>query len=155
MEEIGSLLKEERESCGVSLEEASKDLDIKESALQNIESGCIGSFKDVHELKTIIYNYSKYLGLDPDKMVDKYNDYMFEYTSKIPLKEIEKAVNENKKNEEDKIVSPYSKEYEVSYKKYYLTIAILIFILIILSLWWARNQVELGSVSTTSIAYIK
>ena len=80
---------------------------------------------------------------------------MFEYTSKIPLKEIEKAVNENKKNEEDKIVSPYSKEYEVSYKKYYLTIAILIFILIILSLWWARNQVELGSVSTTSIAYIK
>ena len=32
--------------------------------------------------------------INPDKMVDEFNEYMFEKTSKIPMEEIEKAVYE-------------------------------------------------------------
>ena len=88
MDEIGSTLKTTRESSGVSIEEASKDIDIKVEILQNIENGNIGCFKDIFILKDYIKIYAKYLGLDSDKMIDEFNDYMFEYTSKIPVQEI-------------------------------------------------------------------
>ena len=56
MNEIGQNLKEARESSGVSLEEASKDLDIKPLILENIEEGNIGCFKDIFVLKDYIKN---------------------------------------------------------------------------------------------------
>ncbi|MFI3261094.1 MAG: helix-turn-helix domain-containing protein [bacterium] len=156
MDEIGVLLREERESSGVSIKEAGVDLSVKESILENIENGCIGAFKDVFELKDIIYNYSKYLGLDAEEMTDKFNSYLFEYTSKIPLKEIEKEVNEKAKEEEgDKVLSPYTKEYQVSYKKYYILIIILLLILIAISFWWAKNQIAIGGVTTTYVTFNK
>lgn len=158
MDEIGSLLMEARESSGINLTEVSKDLSIKESILENIECGCIGAFKDVFELKDIIYNYSKYLGLNPDEMIDKFNSYLFEYTSKIPLKEIEKTINEMQKKEdgdEEKVLSPYTKEQEINYKKYYIIIGILVALLACLSFWWATNQISIGSISTTTITYNK
>ena len=67
MDEIGSTLKSTRESSGVSIEEASKDVNIKVEILQNIEDGKIGCFKDIYVLKDYIKNYAKYLGLNPDK----------------------------------------------------------------------------------------
>ena len=94
MNEIGQNLKEARESSGVSLEEASKDLDIKPLILENIEEGNIGCFKDIFVLKDYIKNYAKYLGFDDNKVIDEFNEYLFEYTSKIPVEEIEKAVND-------------------------------------------------------------
>ena len=45
MNEIGEMLKAARESSGVSLNEASKDLDIKVEMLENIEDGRTGAFK--------------------------------------------------------------------------------------------------------------
>lgn len=158
LDEIGSLIKEARESSGVNIEEVGKDLSVKESILENIEDGCIGAFKDVFELKEIIYNYSKYLGLDPDLMVDKFNSYLFEYTSKIPLKEIEKTINEmNKKeqSEEEKVLSPYTKEHETNYKKYYILVAVLVILLMFISFWWAKNQISIGVISTSTITYRK
>ena len=92
MNEIGETIKEARESSGVSLEEASKDLDIKTEILENIEDGRTGAFKDIFELKEYIKSYAKYLGLDENKLIDEFNEYMFEYTSKIPIKEIEKTI---------------------------------------------------------------
>ncbi len=62
MNEIGNMLRVTRESSGVSIEEASNDLGIKEVVLENIEDGKIGSFKDVFQLKTYINDYAKYLG---------------------------------------------------------------------------------------------
>ena len=46
--EIGKLLKKTREDTGISLEEAGNDLEIKPVILDNIESGNIGSFKDIY-----------------------------------------------------------------------------------------------------------
>ena len=116
MNEIGELLRLTRESSGVSIEEASKDLNIQKEILDNIENGRSGAFKDMLELKETIRTYSKYLGIDEEKITDLFNEYMFEYTSKIPIKDIEKTI-ELKIKEEDKkkeISSPYthaSKKY--------------------------------------------
>ena len=58
MESIGSLLKETRESSGVSIEEASNDLNIKSEFIRNNEDGKIGCFKDIFVLKDYLSNYS-------------------------------------------------------------------------------------------------
>ena len=71
MNDIGETLRDARESSGVSLNEVSKDLDIKVEILQNIEEGKSGAFKDIFELKSLISNYAKYLGLDAEKLVDE------------------------------------------------------------------------------------
>ena len=104
MKEIGELLKETREGSGVTLEEASNDLEIKALILENIEDGNIGCFKDIFILKEYIYNYAKYLGLEPEKIIDEFNEYLFEYTSKIPLEDIEKAMKEQQKEETQEVV---------------------------------------------------
>ena len=77
MEEIAELLKETREESGIDLEEVSKDLDISEIILKNIEEGKIGSFKDIFVLKEYISDYAKYLGLDSEKIIDEFNEYLF------------------------------------------------------------------------------
>ncbi len=109
MKELGEYLKEHREANGVGLEEASDDLNISKDDLENIEVGNIRAFKDVLGLKSKIRNYAKYLGLDPEKVADEFNDFMFEHTSKISLKDIleaEKKVNEQAPKQ---IHSPYTK----------------------------------------------
>lgn len=100
LNEIGEELQYARESSGVSLNEASKDLNIKVEILENIEDGRTGAFKDIFELKDYISNYAKYLGLNEKELIDEFNEYMFEYTSKIPIKDIEKTI-ELKLKEED------------------------------------------------------
>ena len=110
MDSIGSILKDTREQSGVSIEEASEDLNINAGFLLNIEEGKIGCFKDIFELKEYISNYAKYLGLDSDKLIDEFNEYMFEYTSKIPVKEIEKIAKKDAKEETNKISSPYTRK---------------------------------------------
>ena len=97
MDSIGSMLKNTREQSGVSIEEASSDLNINVNFLMNIEEGKIGCFKDIFELKDYISSYAKYLGLDSEKLIDEFNEYMFEYTSKIPVKEIEKIAKKDAK----------------------------------------------------------
>ena len=97
---IGKTFAEAREKTGVSLEEASADIQIKSVILENIEEGNIGAFKDIFELKNYLYTYAKYLGLSAEKILDEFNEYMFEYTSKIPIKAIEKKVMEQNKEKE-------------------------------------------------------
>ena len=113
MNEIGEELQYARESSGVSLNEASKDLGIKVEILENIEDGRTGAFKDIFELKEYISNYAKYLGLNEEELIDEFNEYMFEYTSKIPIKEIEKTIElkiKEEKKEDEEIASPYTKK---------------------------------------------
>ena len=85
-------MKKTREDTGITIEEAGNDLDIKPVVLDNIENGNIGCFKDIYVLKDYIRDYSKYLGLDPEKTVNDFNEYIFEYTSKIPVKDIEEKM---------------------------------------------------------------
>ena len=123
LDSLGNLLKEKREKKGVSISEASSDLNIKDVIWENIEEGNIGSFKDIYVLKDYIRSYAKYLGLNYDALIDEFNEYLFEYTSKIPVKKIEQAMmeqNNTKESGELKVNSPYTHPKKIKPKKKYL-----------------------------------
>ena len=111
MKELGEYLKRTRISNGVSITEACEDLDFSTSQLENVESGNVKAFKDVYELKNYIKAYAKYLGLDSDKVVDEFNGFLFQHTSRISLDDIVTA-QKLKEAAERKIQSPYTKEYK-------------------------------------------
>lgn len=111
MKEIGEKLKETRENIGISIEEAAEDLKIRPSQIEEVEAGDIKAFKDVFSLKYFVRDYSKYLGLDYNDMVDEFNEYLFDYTSRLSLEDIKKAQKDDEKEKETpKIVSPYTVE---------------------------------------------
>lgn len=111
MKELGDYLRRTRISNGVSITEACEDLEFSTSHLENIESGNVKAFKDIYELKDSVRAYAKYLGLNPDKVTDEFNDFLFQHTTKISLDDIVAA--QKKKEENDKKVkSPYTKEYK-------------------------------------------
>lgn len=155
MDSIGSLLKTTREQSGVSIEEASEDLNINVNFLLNIEEGKIGCFKDIFELKEYISSYAKYLGLDSDKLIDEFNEYMFEYTSKIPVKEIERIAKKDAKEETGKIISPYTKKTRKHTNAYYVGIYIVIILLVILAIVWSVKQITVDNHVTSEIGYVK
>lgn len=86
MKEIGDKLKETRESMGISLEEAAEDLKLRPSQIENIEAGNIEAFKDVFYLKYFIRDYSKYLGLKYEDMVNEFNEFYLITHLKYQLK---------------------------------------------------------------------
>ena len=158
MNEIGSLLKSTREETGINLEEAGNDLDIKPVVLDNIENGNIGCFKDIYVLKDYIKNYAKYLGLDENKIMDEFNEYMFEYTSKIPVKEIEEKMQEKQKLEETteiKIASPYTDENRKYKSKFYIILTTIVIILVALAIFWSIKQITIDNQVTTMISWTK
>ena len=112
MKELGAYFKETRINNGVDIEEAAADNNLSTSQLENIESGNVRAFKDVYKLKEYIRSYSKYLGLDPTEVADEFNDFLFEHTSKISLEDILEAKKKIEEKEENKIKSPYTKEYK-------------------------------------------
>ena len=131
MKEIGQKLKLKREENGVSLEEAAEDLKIRASQLESIEEGQKDDFKDVFSLKYFIRDYAKYLGLDGEAMLDDFNEYLFEQTSKISLEDIEEARREKEEREKNmKILSPYTVTKKDK-KRIYILVAIIAFIALI------------------------
>ena len=131
MKEIGLKLKLKREENGVSLEEAAADLKIRASQLESIEEGKKDDFKDIFSLKYFIRDYAKYLGLDGEEMLDDFNEYLFEQTSKISLEEIEEARREKEEREKNmKILSPYTITQKDK-KKLYILIGIIALIALI------------------------
>ena len=113
MKEIGATLKEAREDMGVSLEEVAGDLKLRVSQLEDIEAGNLDAFKDVFYLKYFIRDYAKYLGLNYEDMIDEFNEYLFDYTSKISIEDIRKAKKKEKKKQvkvQREVVSPYTLE---------------------------------------------
>ena len=143
MKDIGESFKEKREEIGITLEEVSKDLNIKEVLLENLEEGNAKVFKDVLEIKETIERYSKYLGLDTEKIMDEYNDYLFEKTSKISLEDIKEGLEKTKK-EDKKIKSPYTKEIIDFNKKYNLILIIVVFIIVLFFILFVLKKIIVG-----------
>jgi len=106
MKEIGLKLKNKREENGVSIDEVAEDLKMRPSQIISLEEGKKEDFKDVLFLKYFIRDYAKYLGLNGEELVDEFNEFLFDFTSKIPIEEIEKAKN-NVVTKKD-IISPYT-----------------------------------------------
>lgn len=155
MEEIAELLKSNREESGIELAEVSNDLGINELALKNIEEGKIGAFKDIFVLKEYIANYSKYLGLDSEKILDQFNEYLFEYTSRIPIKEIEKTIVLNAKESDNKISSPYTTINPRKKQNLYVLIYLAILSLVIMAIVWSVNQITVDNKNAYVVSYRK
>ncbi len=134
MKEIGEELKQARENHGVSVEEVAEDLNLRVSQIENIESGNLKVFKDVFYLKCFIRDYAKYLGLDEERIMDEFNEFFFEETSKIPIAEIEKASKEKQKEKklEKKVVSPYTMEEKKGSKIIPVIVTLIILLLLFL-----------------------
>lgn len=134
MKEIGERFEEAREAVGISTEEASSDLKVDEEQIQNIEAGNIKAFENVVSLKYLIRDYSKYLGLDAEEMLDEYNEYLFDCTSKISLEDIKAAKRKLAKQtegvKEKEIKSPYTKFKEKSTVPIWIWVSIGMIILI-------------------------
>lgn len=136
MKEIGESFKEARETIGISKSEVIKDLNITESQLDNLEDGNANAFKDVFFLKETIKKYAIYLNLDEDEMIDKFNDFIFGYTSRIPISDILEQTKEfkilEKQKEDNKIVSPYTIKRKNNNTKYIIIYVVSIIVLIML-----------------------
>lgn len=152
---IAEVLKGTREMSGVSIEEVSKDLEIPLLSLNQIEEGNIGAFKDIFELKRNIIDYAKYLGLNSDEILDEFNEYLFEKTSKIPMIEIKKAAEETIKleSEDTRIASPYTKSIPIkNNKQFFITLAVVL-LLIIFAIIWSIKQITIGDMTTNIFGY--
>jgi cytoskeletal protein RodZ len=147
MKELGEYLKQTRVGNGVSITEACEDLELSTSQLENIESGNVKAFKDIYELRDYIKLYAKYLGLNSDKVLDEFNGFLFQHTSKISLDDI-MAAQKKKESEEDtrKIKSPYTKEYKEKFNFmpliYFITGVLLIVLIIFLILNFIHKPPE-------------
>ena len=157
MKEIGEFLKSSRINTGVSIEEAAEDLNFSVTQLENIEDGNIRAFKDVFALRELVKEYGKYLGVETDNIVDEFNDFMFEHTSKISLDDILEArrlANQKDQEEQNKIVSPYTRIRtpkirldKIKIKPLLITI-IIVLILFISLFTWFHNQNQKDVVSS-------
>ena len=146
MNEIGKNFKLTRKESGLSLEEVSSDTKIPVTALEQIEEGSIGSFKDIFVLREYLTTYAKYLLMDDKKIIDTFNEYMFEYTTRLSANKIEKQMTKKETEEKIKlensqainISSPYLKpSAKYSFKK----MIIILVILAIIAIIWAVNMV--------------
>lgn len=111
LKELGDYLRRTRVGNGVSLEEAAEDMELSVAQLENIENGNTKAFKDLYQLKEYISFYAKYLGLDSNMVIDTFNDFLFEKTSKISLDDIREAQRKallKEKEEKNRIQSPYT-----------------------------------------------
>jgi cytoskeleton protein RodZ len=146
MKELGEYLKRTRISNGVSLTEACEDLDFSTTQLENIESGNVRAFKDVYELRDSVKSYAKYLGLDSDKVVDEFNGFLFQHTSRISLEDIRAAQKKKEELlEEKRVKSPYTlerKEKISLWPVFSIVIAIIFITLIVLIIVSNLNRYE-------------
>lgn len=129
MKNIGLKLKEKREQNGLSIEEVAEDLKMRPTQISSIEEGKTEDFKDVFYLKYFIRDYAKYLGLDSEKILDEFNEYLFDVTSKIPVDVINQAKKE-RKEDNNKQSSPYTKEVKKKLKIPKIIIGLIIVIII-------------------------
>lgn len=150
MKELGEYLKDTREENHVSINEVAEDLNMSVNIIENIEIGNTRAFRDMYDLKDKIKEYAKYLGLDPEKIIDEFNDFFFEHTSKISLDDILQAENMSKQNAEKKVESPYTKPKKIKidarYYKPILLIALVVMIIfatmiLIVSILIPKNRV--------------
>lgn len=129
MKDIGLKLKEKREENGVSVDEAAEDLKMRPSQIISLEEGRKEDFSDVNTLKFFIRDYAKYLGLDGEKLVDEFNEFLFDFTSKIPSEVIEEAKQKREK-EKKEFSSPYTKK-EGHNKTYIICICVCVLVLLV------------------------
>ena len=157
MKDLGAYLKRVRVSNGVNIAEAAEDLELSVAELENIEAGNVKAFKDLYDLKEYIKLYSKYLGLNSDKVVDEFNNFLFDHTSKISLDDIKNAQAKEKVEEElNKVRSPYTIPVkEKSYALPIFLIAVLVLLIILIAICVVVNSIHDVPIRVDELLIIK
>ena len=151
MNEIGLKLKEKREENGVSIEEVAEDLKMRPSQIISLEEGKKEDFKDVVFLKYFIRDYAKYLGLNGEELVDEFNEFLFDFTSKIPIEEIEKAKLNNVNKKE--VISPYT-NVNSNKKGLKILIAIVSVILLLVIGYFVLSNIKGNDFQDDNVTYV-
>ena len=152
MKNRGLKLKEKREENGLSIEEVAEDLKMRPSQITSIEEGKKDDFKDIFYLKYFIRDYAKYLGLDSEKIIDEFNEYLFDETSKIPIDIIEQAKKEKKEDTEE-LSSPYTKKEKNKIKIPKIIIGLFILIILIIVGYIIASNYKGNDFSDNNITY--
>lgn len=153
MKDIGLKLKEKREENGVSVDEAAEDLKMRPSQIISLEEGRKEDFSDVNTLKFFIRDYAKYLGLDGEKLVDEFNEFLFDFTSKIPSEVIEEAKQKREK-EKKEFSSPYTKK-EGHNKTYIICIGVCVLVLLVFIItYFVVSEVRNNDFKDDNVTYV-
>ena len=152
MKNIGLKLKEKREDNALSIEEVAEDLKMRPAQIASIEEGRKEDFKDVFYLKYFIRDYAKYLGLDSDKILDEFNEYLFDETSKIPIDIIEQAQKQKKESIEE-LSSPYTSKEKNKIKIPKMIIGLVLIIVLIIVGYIIASNYKGNDFSDTNITY--
>lgn len=151
MKDIGLKLKEKREENGVSIEEVAEDLKMRPSQIISLEEGRKEDFKDVLFLKYFIRDYAKYLGLDGEELVDDFNEFLFDFTSKIPVEEIEKAKLNNVNKKE--FVSPYT-NVSMDRRPLKIFLVVILFIVSLVALYFVLSNKRGNDFQDDNVTYV-
>ena len=151
MNGIGLKLKEKREENGVSIEEVAEDLKMRPSQIVSLEEGKKEDFKDVVFLKYFIRDYAKYLGLNGEELVDEFNEFLFDFTSKIPVEEIEKAKSKN--NIKKDVVSPYTND-KSNKRALKLMITLVVVLLVFVVGYFVFDGIEGNDFQDDNVTYV-
>ena len=91
-----------------------------------------------------IRDYAKYLGLDYEDMVDEFNEYLFDYTSKISIEDIKKAKKSAASGEKEpkKIHSPYTVEKKSHLTFFKVVLVILVLVIIGVGAFFAYQAIN-------------
>lgn len=145
VKEIGQALKEQRESIGVSIEEAAADLKLRVSQIEDLEAGNKDAFDDIFYLKYFIRDYAKYLGMNSENMIDEFNEYLFDCTSRISLADIQKAKKKSeieKSKLEKRVASPYTIQRKNKKSKKVIFLIIIGIIILGISTFFIINNIN-------------
>lgn len=153
MKNIGLKLKEKRMQNGLSIDEAAEDLKLRPSQIESIEEGRKDDFKDIFYLKYFIRDYAKYLGLDSEKILDDFNEYLFDETSKIPVDLIKEAKKEKEGLKVEEKISPYTKSSKRKLSLPKLLIGLGIIIVLIVSCYVLVSNYKGNDFSDNNITY--
>ena len=145
MKEIGNVFKTKREEIGITIDEVAKDLEVDSILIENLEGGNDKVFKDVLEVKKIISSYSKYLDIENMNILDEYNDYLFEKTSKINQADIREKLNRVQKEEiKREIKSPYTVEEKEQSKEKKGIVLLFVLVVILVILYFILKRLIIG-----------
>lgn len=76
MESLGNYLKKERENRKISLKEVAKNIKVREQFLRSVEEDRHDLLPSPTYVKGFLSAYAKYMGLDPNEVILRYENYL-------------------------------------------------------------------------------
>jgi len=72
MRELGQILEEARQAKGLTLEQVESETHMRVKFLQALEQGQTDAFPTPLQMRGFLRNYARYLGLDPEPLLERY-----------------------------------------------------------------------------------